>query len=408
MKEYYKVAYIMSRFPGLSETFILREMCEMERLGWNISLYPLIYQQEETVIHDEAKDWLGRVANPILISILKENLKLLVSDPVLYFTVLVRTFWENIKSPKFFSRALIVFPKAVWMASRMSDEGVRYIHSHYATHPALAAWIINQISNIPYGITVHAHDIFVDRTMLRRKILDAKHVICISEYNQKFLVHYYGDWVATKSQIIHCGIEVEKYVRKEKQPVTDKKFEIISIGSLRSYKGFTILIDACNLLKKQYGLNFQCRIVGSGELYNSLQAKITNLNIDDVVELMGPKKQNEIADILLKADCYIQPSVITSTGKMEGIPVSLMEAMASSLPVIASNISGIPELVIHNETGLLVQPEDPIALAETIWSVYNSSDKGSVLAKKGRDFVIREFRLSREVSKLSQLLLDSS
>ena len=401
MKKFHRIAYIMSRFPGLSETFILREMCEMERLGWNVGLYPLIFQ-EEAVVHEEAKSWMKRAQRPSFLSVLKENIRLLILHPWLYFSILFRIFFGNFASPKFLGRAMIIFPKAVWMARHMSAENIKQIHSHYATHPALAAWIINQITGIPYGITVHAHDIFVDRSMLCRKLLDARYIIAISEYNLKFLVSHYGEWIARKTYVVHCGIYPDKYERR-RLPPRDERFELISIGSLRPYKGFTFLLDACYWLKKNSGVNFRCRIIGGGELYDTLVSKLKKLDIEDVVELVGPKNQTEVAALLITADCYIQPSIITSTGKMEGIPVSLMEAMASGLPVIASEISGIPELVVHEETGLLVPTEDSKALASAVLRVYNNESEASILSRCGREKVLAEFDIISTVSTLSDL-----
>jgi glycosyltransferase involved in cell wall biosynthesis len=401
MNEFHRVAYIMSRFPGLSETFILREMCELERLGWSLGLYPLIYQ-EESVIHEEAKSWMQRAQRPSLLSIAVDNIRLIFSRPLVYFSILARVFFENRSSLKFLSRAVIVFPKAVWMAHHMSAEKITHVHAHYATHPALAAWIINQITGISYGVTVHAHDIFVDRSMLNRKLLDARYIVAISEYNLKFLVEHCGDWITEKTHIIHCGIYSEEYVSKPLPAKRNERFELVSIGSLRSYKGFTFLLDACSLLKET-GINFRCRIIGGGELRESLVAQIQKLGIGDKVELIGPKNQTEVAEILKTADCYVQPSIITSTGKMEGIPVSLMEAMASGLPVIASNISGIPELVIHERTGLLVPPNDPPALHEAVLRIYNDPHTSHILAAQGRDMVLREFEIDGIVSDLSAL-----
>lgn len=401
MKRFHRVAYIMSRFPGLSETFILREMCELERLGWSLGLYPLIYQ-EESVIHEEAKNWMQRAQRPSLLSIAMENIRLMFSRPLVYFSTLARVLFENRGSLKFLSRAIIVFPKAVWMAHHMSNEKITHVHAHYATHPALAAWIINRITGIPYGFTVHAHDIFVDRSMLYRKLLDAKYIVAISEYNRKFLVEHYGEWVAEKIHIVHCGIYSEEYISKPVPVERGERFELVSIGSLRSYKGFTFLLDACSLLKES-GINFRCRIIGGGELRDSLAAQILKLGIGDKVELVGPKNQTEVAELLKTADCYVQPSIITSTGKMEGIPVSLMEAMASGLPVIATNISGIPELVRHGQTGWLIPPEDPGALVETILQVYNDRGCASQYAELGKELVLREFDVYRSVVDLSNL-----
>lgn len=405
MMNKHRIAYIMSRFPGLSETFILREMCEMERLGWTLDLYPLIYQ-DEIVVHDEAKDWMKRAWRPSFFEVASANVKLIFTRPLLYFSILFQVLIGNIASPKFLSRAVVVFPKAVWMARQMLSENITHIHSHYATHPALAAWIINQISGIPYSITVHAHDIYVDKSMLRRKLLDAKYIVAISEYNRNFLKQLFGNWVLEKTHIVHCGINPNMYENTPSVANFNEVFELLSIGSLRPYKGFTFLLDACDLLKRS-GTKFRCRIIGDGELRDSLATKIKNLNIGDVVEFVGPKKQEEVAELLSLVDCYIQPSIITSTGKMEGIPVSLMEAMATELPVIATKISGIPELVQDGKTGWLVPQEDPQSMADAIVQVRKNPEEAARRAQTGKDLVLKEFNITITTRLLSNLFKET-
>jgi glycosyltransferase involved in cell wall biosynthesis len=109
--------------------------------------------------------------------------------------------------------------------------------------------------------------------------------------------------------------------------------------------------------------------------------------------------------MLSEADCYVQPSVVTPAGKMEGIPVALMEAMASKIPVIATEISGIPELVIDGETGWLVPPDDAVSLADAMEDIFNHPDEANKRSTMGFNRVLSEFVLSTNVKKLSNLFL---
>jgi glycosyltransferase involved in cell wall biosynthesis len=315
---------------------------------------------------------------------------------------LLNVIFGNFHSPKFLVRALVVFPKAVWMAREMQLNDVAHVHAHYATHPALAAWVIHQISGIPYSITVHAHDIFVDKSMLERKTRDARKIVAISQYNRTYLINQLGPWIEGKIEVIHCGVVPHIYAVDSRNKIGSDQYNILSIGSLRPYKGFQYLLDACDILK-QKGFSFCCRIVGAGELHSSLQEQIDRQGLRDSVQLLGPKTQAEVADLLRTADCYVQPSVITSTGKMEGIPVSLMEALASELPAIATNISGVPELVRPGQTGYLVPPEDPQGLAEAILHVGSNPEEARTFARSGRQHVVSEFNIVTNVAILSQL-----
>jgi len=408
-----KIAYIVSRFPHLPETFILREMISLEQLGCQIELYPLIIQRQE-VIHHEARPWLSRAhAVPwVSLDLLKANLKRMIRRPRQYSSLFWRVLRENFRSPKFLARALLLFPRAVWMAERFKAQGIKHIHAHYATHPALVAWLINQLTGISYSITVHAHDIFVEKSMLVTKLQDSVFVSSISEFNRTYLADMFGPWVRHKTQIIRCGIDPALYGNGNGMKMEETRhLEIISVGSLQPYKGHIYLVKACAELRER-GIPFRCRIVGGGELRSMLERTIRDGHLSDSVELMGARTQDEVSRLLRTANCYVQPSIVTPSGKMEGIPVALMEAMATGIPVVATSISGIPELVRNGDTGWLVPPEDVNALAEALSQIYGDPAEASKRARSGRKWVLDEFELSSNAKKLSllftQLSLSSS
>jgi glycosyltransferase involved in cell wall biosynthesis len=178
--------------------------------------------------------------------------------------------------------------------------------------------------------------------------------------------------------------------------------EIVHVGSLQPYKGQRYLIEACRLLQDR-GVPFRCCIIGGGEERASLTTMIKDLGLESVVHLSGSKTQQEIARLLPAAHCYVQPSIITPSGKMEGIPVALMEAMAARLPVVATAISGIPELVQPEETGFLVPPADAAALANALMIVYEHPEKAAYLAENGRSRVLESFDLRSNVTRLAAL-----
>ena len=404
-----KIAYIVSRFPHLPETFILREMISLEQLGWQIELYPLIIQQQD-LIHQEARPWLARAQTVpwLSLEVLAANLGRLIRHPRQYLSLFWRILMENLSSPKFLARALLLFPRAAWMANRLKATGVTHIHAHYATHTALVAWLVNQMTGIPYSITVHAHDIFVEKPMLATKLQGSVFVSAVSEFNRKYLADLFGPWVQQKTQIVRCGIDPAYYGNeKQSNHVGVDRLEIISVGSLQPYKGHIYLVKACAELQKR-GIPFRCRIVGGGDLRAMLEKSIIEHHLEDRVELMGPRTQDEVSQLLRTANCYVQPSVITPSGKMEGIPVALMEAMASGIPVVATSISGIPELVKNGDTGWLVPPEDVEALAEVLSQIYADPSEAGKRASSGRRWVLDEFELSSNAKRLSLLFTQAS
>ncbi len=398
-----KIAYVMSRFPHLPETFILREMSELERQGWTVALYPLVVQAQ-AVAHAEAAHWLPEVRHVPFVSgaVLAGNGRAIRQHPVTYLRLWGQTIAGNVSDPNMLLRACALFPKAVQAAAQMQAEGVNHIHAHYATHPAFFAWLIHQLTGISYSLTVHAHDIFVRTAMLEAKLRAASFVVAISDYNVAHLSRIVGPWVREKTAVIHCGITPELYQSRSAPARSGQPLEIINIGSLQPYKGQAFLVQACARLK-QAGIPFRCRIIGGGAEQASLLSLIEQLGLQEQVQLLGPLPQEEVAALLPTATCYVQPSVIMPSGKMEGIPVSLMEALACAVPVVATNLSGVPELVQDGQTGVLVPPADVGSLALALQGVYEAPEAAFATAVAGRELVLNAFHLQHNVTELAAL-----
>ena len=360
-----KIAYIMSRFPHLPETFILREMNILDQKGVDIQLYPLIFQ-ETSHIHKAAEKWIRQVHKTPYLSIryIKSFIFFLIKQPLHITKLGFKTIFQSISNPTYLLKSLLLLPKAVFLARQFTIENIDHIHVHYATFPAYVAWIISQLTGITYSVTVHAHDIYVHQTMLEEKLSKAKRIIAISDYNKKFLISKVSPNLAEKIKVIHCGIDIDAYQHLDTPYNPTQAFNIMSIGSLQPYKGQIYLIKACQQLAQE-GIKVNCSIIGGGELQASLKHYIDQNKIQNVT-LLGPKTEDQILELFKLNHCYIQPSIITDSGKMEGIPVAIMEAMASKTVVIASDISGIPEIVIPNQTGYIVPEKEYIMLNQQI------------------------------------------
>jgi colanic acid/amylovoran biosynthesis glycosyltransferase len=394
-----KIAYIISRFPLLSETFILREMIEMEHQGYQIALYPIICQ-DKLIVHEEAKKWipLANCIPFISIEVLLENINSFLQNPLRYLSLLWSVFKGNLSSIDFLFKGLYLFPKAVYTANMLQREGIEHIHAHYITHPGLEAWLIYKLTGISFSITVHSHDIYDCQAMLETKLRDAVFIASISMYNINFMAELVGDWIREKCYVVHCGIEPSRYSPQLKKAIKKESnvFEIIHVGSLHWKKGQIYLIRAMALLNK-LEVRARLRIIGDGEERPNLEKEISKHSLGGMVELMGAKTQAEVAALLPSADCYVQSSL------SEGIPVAIMEAMASKLPVIATKITGIPELVLHEQTGLLVPPGDVKALADAILLIKTNPSKAKMMGEHGYILVCREFDLQKNTAKLANL-----
>jgi glycosyltransferase involved in cell wall biosynthesis len=221
--------------------------------------------------------------------------------------------------------------------------------------------------------------------------------VTISEYNKRLLASYGGD---PKTHVIHCGVDPARYRFRERPPASP--FSILSVASLQPYKGLRHLVDACALLRDR-GQAFRCTIVGGGELHAALSSQVAELGLGAHVSLVGPQPQERVTELLAQADVFALPSIITRAGKMEGLPVALMEALAVGVPAVATNISGVPELIRDGETGLLVEPGDAVQLAAAIERTTADPARAAERARAGRALVEAEFDLTRNVRQLVEL-----
>jgi glycosyltransferase involved in cell wall biosynthesis len=398
------VAHVVSRFPLISETFILNEILELERLGFRMEVFSLL-RERSGVRHAEADALVERCvyATGSPRALAAAQLHWLRRRPGAYLRAWWRALRGNAGSPKFLLRAPMAVAAGALFAREAERRGVERLHAHYATHTALAAYVAHLLSGLPYSFTAHAHDIYVERPMLDEKLRHASFVVAISDYNRRLLEELYPDEARGRIAVVHCGIQPEVFAPRE-QPARGQALEIVCVASLQDYKGHPYLLDACALLGKR-GVPFRLRLVGDGEDRGAIEEQISALGLGDAVELLGAQPRDRVAALLREADVSVLPSVVTASGKKEGLPVVLMEALAMEVPVVATDISGIPELVEDGRSGLLVPERDSEALAAALERVWRDPAAARAMAAAGREKVLAEFDLRRNTAELRDLLV---
>lgn len=395
------VAVLLSRFPTVTETFILREVDEMERQGQDVRLVPML-KETPPVIHDAAKPWTARALYTKYLSpaIVAANLRALVQQPLRYGSLFARLVAGTIGHPATLVRTIAVFPKSVYLAQRLPKEGVRHVHAHFATHPSTMALIIASFSDITFSFTVHAHDIQIDRSLLGWKLRETRFVRSISDYNKRFLEGLYPQ-AHGKIMVVHVGIEPEKYEDNARRfaLTTTGIPKVLCVAAHRPYKGLPVLIEACRILRDE-GIHFRCDVLGHGPMKDELEQLIRARGVENVIHLLGAKPEHVVAEMMGEATLFVLPSIIAADGQMEGIPVALMEAMASSRAVVSTSISGIPELVEDGVNGLLVPPGDAQALAKAMRTLLEDKPRAKEMGRRGQEKVRAEFTLPSCVAQL--------
>jgi glycosyltransferase involved in cell wall biosynthesis len=394
----------MSRFPKLTETFILDELVAVDRQGLRVELFPLL-RESGGVVHPEAEPWVRRAHYlPFLsLAILRSNAAFLVRHPRRYLGTLAAMLRGTAGSLNFYVGGIGIFPKVVHAAGMMQALGVSHVHCHFATHPALAGFLIHRLVGIPYSFTAHGSDLHVDRTMLCRKVAEAAFVVTISRSNAIVFETECGGPIG-KLEVIHCGIDGRVFRPTERRTGPDRggRLTVTCVGTMHEVKGQRHLIEAGAELVRR-GVDVGLRFIGDGPDRPALERLGTELGLGDRIEFLGLRKRAEVVALLGESDILVAPSVPTAGGKREGLPVVLIEAMAAGVPVVASHLSGIPELVENDVTGLTVPPGDSGAIADAIAGLAADPALRTRLAEAGRARVAADFDLDRNARRLISL-----
>ena len=397
-----RIAYIMTWFPKLTETFVLDEILAVERCGTAVEIFPLLRKKGEP-IHPEALPQIERAHFQPLVSfrIIAAHWHYLHRSPRTYLRTLAELLRGAAGSLRCLIGALAFFPKTVRFARQLEELDIDHIHAHFASNPALAAWVIHRLTGIPYSFTAHGSDLHVDKTMLATKVRSAAFAITVSSFNKAVMVRTCDESMRGKIHVVHCGVDVDALA-----PKTDWSshgpFEILCVASFGDVKGHTYLIDACRILA-EHGIDFCCHLVGEGPLRRQITRQIAAAALADRFRIHGGLPRPQVTQQLRQADLFVLPSVPTPEGRREGIPVALMEAMACALPVVASELSGIPELVEHDVCGQLVQPRDSVGLADAIERCHRDQGFRQAMGRAARNKVVDRFHLEHNAGRLVEL-----
>ncbi|MDD4899720.1 MAG: glycosyltransferase [Candidatus Omnitrophica bacterium] len=397
-----KVAFILSQFPCYDETFILRELTQLKENGLNYLIYS-IKPCRDKIVHEAAEKLVKDTRYLPLFSLrlFLINLWFLLRHPIRYLAVFVKIFFGNLKSPNFFIKSVGLFPQAVAFAWQARKEKITHVHGQWATYPATYAMVISRLNNIPFSFTGHAHDIFMDTTMLAQKIKAARFVTTCTQDNKRYLAKILQNSSLEDRIIVnHHGVDFEKFKATDRlEDARGKILRILSVGSLFKSKGFDILIDACKLLKDK-GLDFECTIAGGGTLENNLKDQVNKLGLEEKIKFTGYLKQKDIIPLYKQTNIFVLPVRLSMHW---GIPNVLIEAMACKVPVITTALPSISEIIENNKDGFIIPEENPQVLAELIFSLANDYSLRQIISEAGYSNVIEKFDLKQQSASLMDL-----
>lgn len=389
-------------------TFVINEMTAHEQAGWEVLPLASCKRERFQNMSEVMIQWCRQaVYRPNVLVQIWTTLREMVVSPLRFWRA---CFWVAtllIHSPVEFAKAIYELTAACYFASHCRRFGVEHIHVHFASRSLNLGLILGMLTDLPVSCTVHAFDIFIRSAgSLRPRLAKCKFIAAISQFNVEHLRNVCGKYVADLCHVVHCGIDVEKFNASRNTQYAIRK-TLVCVARLERKKGLHLAIAACAKLRES-NVEFLFEIIGSGPERKRLEKKIHQLGLEDCVVLLGPKSNDQLIQFYSKASVFFMPCAKTKNGDMDGIPVAMMEAMACEVPVVSTRLSGIPELVQHNVNGLLVDKQDPGALADVIKSLFNNPDKIRQFGRAARQQIVQNFNIKETAAQLRQLIQQQS
>src|SRR6266404_2262703 len=398
-----RLGYLYSRYPVISQTFCDMEMLALEQLGVPLEIGS-VYPPLTSLRHEH----ISRLRAPIhyappqrILRIWGKKAKTSGKWPAGLVNLHERKYGPQFKPGQ---RAR----NALYFAELFTHKDVDHVHVHFANRAAHTALFLKEISGIPFSVTAHGQDFMTDLgndELLREICAAAEFVAAETDYSRELLCQRCPD-SAAKIHRVYNGIDLEWFP----SPLPAKQNPaplILSVGRLVAFKGFEYLIDACAELNRR-GLDFICEIVGDGPSHENLHNKIDKLNLSSRVVLLGSLSQGAIFEKLRATDIFALASVVDSQGGSDVFPTVIQEAMSAALPVVSTRLAGIPESVMHDDTGWLVPPGDTAALAGALEQLIRDPARRQRYGQAGRARMEQHFEIKKTVVPLLQLLQKSS
>ena len=364
-----KTVIVLKGYPRLSETFIAQELLGLERAGMSLELVALRRptDRKRHPVHDEIvapvtylpeylHDDYGRVVRSFLRCLLR---------PGLIGALLA--FLRDLRQDRSRNRVRRL-GQALVLAAEMPP-GARWLHAHFIHTPASVTSYASLITGVPWSCSAHAKDIWTSPDWdLRRKLDEARGVVTCTKAGYDHLRTLAGD--PARVHLSYHGLDLQRFghfdgARSQRDGTRPKEpVVILSVGRAVPKKGYDILLRALALLKPEAGFRFVH--VGGGEDLAALKELSISLSLDDRIEWKGPLAQGDILNLYREADIFTLACRISEDGDRDGLPNVLVEASSQALVCVSTDVSGIPELLQDDENGLLVPPEDPVALAAAL------------------------------------------
>lgn len=393
------ITYVVSQYPAISHTFILGEVNGIMSEGIDVNVASINQPDRPFEKLTEAEQAAYQHTVFVKSALIKKLPQYLWSAVTASASGVVKSLWTAFKAgiryPRTLPHQVAYWLEAMVVADMARKNNSSQLHAHFSTQGCTVAMLASEMTGVPFSITVHGPDEFyqVEEQHLEKKFSAANFIVCISDFAKSQVMKYtaFSDW--NKLYVNNLGVDATLFRPSEKQNATPT---LLCVGRLCNAKGQGVLIQAAKILRER-SIDFSLRFVGDGPDRKSLEAFTTSNQLNNYIQFLGKVNHDQVQVLQREADIFVLPSFA------EGIPIVLMEAMASGTPCVTTHITGIPELFTHEHDGLLVRPGNATMLADALERLINDADLRKNITQAALTTVNDKWCIHQSNQRLAQL-----
>lgn len=394
-----RIAYLTGEYPRATDTFIQREVAALRAQGIEVFTFSIRRTGSEHIVGPEQQAEADQTfyvlpVNPV--QLLVAHLALLLRSPKRYLQAIKlawRTHQPGIRGMLY---QLFYFLEAGVVARQINQQQIQHLHNHFPDSSGTVAMLAAELGGFTFSFTMHGPYIFFEplRWRLDEKLKRALFVCCISYFcrSQGMVFAPMEQW--NRMHIVHCGVDPALFQLVSHVQVGRR---LLYTGRLAAVKGLPILLESLVTLKATHP-DVLLTVVGDGPDRQTLEQMAARLGLTDNVNFVGYQSQARVRQYMQETDVFVLPSFA------EGVPVSLMEALAAGVPVVTTQIAGIGELVENGISGYLVPPGNAALLADRIAILLANPALRSQFGAAGRTKIEQEFDIHHEAGWLCQIM----
>lgn len=402
----FTLATVLLWFPLSSETFIFREGSYLREHGLRINVYTMYGRSlkgcsKQMLAYDGP---VSRMGIPAFFSICAAFWRALRKQPGLVWRLMRRGLFRRMRNLESLCENIWCFMAGFLLAEQCLRDKISLIHAPWANGPATAAWVASSMTGIPFSFSGRAGDIYPQDGILAEKARDARLIRTNNAANIDWLASFCPDNKKEKIKLVYNSLVFPVPAEARKTP--SPPYKLLAVGRFARTKGFPELLTAMARLKRE---NFPCHLtlVGDGSWRRRLEKLRQRLGLENMVDMPGFLPNDQMAGMMAGHDLLIVPSVVHTNGDRDGIPNVIMEALSVGMPVVATDVCGISEVIIDGETGFLAPQRDPAALADAIRAMLEDAPAAADMARKGRERVTEMFDPHKNGPRLLEMFLSA-